>query len=65
MSDTGVAGLTLGGGIGWIGRKYGLACDNLRAVTLVTADGDAVRAARTRTRISSGRCAVPARTSAS
>lgn len=44
VSDTGVAGLTLGGGIGWLGRKYGLSCDNLRAVTLVTASGAIVRA---------------------
>ena len=44
VSDTGVAGLTLGGGIGWLGRKHGLSCDNLRAVTLVTASGAVVRA---------------------
>ena len=44
VSTTGVAGLTLGGGSGWIERKYGLACDNLRAVELVTASGDLVRA---------------------
>ncbi|GAA0384226.1 FAD-binding oxidoreductase [Microbispora corallina] len=44
ISDTGVAGLTLGGGIGWLSRLYGLAADNLLAVELVTADGDVVTA---------------------
>ena len=44
VSTTGVAGFTLGGGSAWIERKYGLACDNLVAVELVTADGELVRA---------------------
>lgn len=44
ISTTGIAGLTLGGGIGWLMRKYGLACDNLLSVELVTADGKIVRA---------------------
>lgn len=45
VSTTGVAGLTLGGGIGWLTRAHGLACDNLLAVELVTAAGEVVRAA--------------------
>ncbi len=39
ISTTGVAGLTLGGGLGWLMAKYGLAADNLTGVELVTADG--------------------------
>jgi len=40
VSTTGIAGYTLGGGLGWLMGKYGLACDNLEAVELVTAAGD-------------------------
>ena len=38
--DTGVAGFTLGGGLGWLGRRHGLACNSVRAIELVTADGE-------------------------
>ncbi|AFO58531.1 MULTISPECIES: FAD-binding oxidoreductase [unclassified Natrinema] len=44
ISTTGVAGLTLGGGVGYLSRKHGLTVDNLLSVDLVTADGEFVRA---------------------
>lgn len=46
MSTTGVAGFTLGGGMSHLHRAYGLSCDNLRAVEVVTADGVVRRASR-------------------
>jgi FAD/FMN-containing dehydrogenase len=47
VADTGVAGLTLGGGVGRISRKFGLTCDNLVGAELVTADGNWVRVSAT------------------
>src|SRR6516165_5402765 len=45
-STTGVAGLTLGGGFGWLSRKYGLSVDNLESADVITANAELVRASR-------------------
>ena len=44
ISHTGISGLTLGGGLGWLMRRHGLAADNILSADVVTADGDFVRA---------------------
>jgi len=44
VSQTGAAGLILGGGFGWLTRRFGMSCDNVEGFTLVVADGSVVRA---------------------
>ena len=47
VNDTGIAGFTLGGGIGWLMSQHGLACDNLVSADVVTADGTVLTASAT------------------
>ena len=46
VSETGIGGLTLNGGVGWLRRKWGMTCDNLISIELVTAEGKLVKASK-------------------
>ena len=47
VANTGIAGLTLGGGLGWLNGQFGLACDNLLSAHVATADGRLLTASPT------------------
>jgi len=64
-STTGIAGLTLGGGFGWLSRKHGMTVDNLESAEVVTAAARWCAPARPRIPTSSGRCRAAAAISAS
>jgi FAD/FMN-containing dehydrogenase len=64
-ADVGVIGYTLGGGLRFLGRRYGLAANQVPAIELVSADGRLVRADRENEPDCSGRCASAAAASPS
>jgi FAD/FMN-containing dehydrogenase len=65
VTNTGIAGLTLGGGLGWMMGKHGLTADNLISADVVTAQGEFVKANESENEDFSGRCVVVEEISAS